>query len=238
MAQKLKTKTLHTSRGTAATAKKGFKRATPELAELLRLANLVPRDSDFLPPSLPPDVSELPDAIRLELSDHMRRPETWHMPFNKMIQGIRERARRRDLPDPSRPDHSEKYLRLAFPLMEQGAHYRRIFQAEANIDLIVEVNEQRLPYVRLIGEIGVFRKPDGTVELTYDDLNKILQEIDIEYIRRCGYEKCRRYFYAYRFKQPGCCAEHSTILRKARKAERDKDNRGLKMKRATKARKR
>jgi hypothetical protein len=222
MAKTTQHKRLQASPGTAATAKKGFRRATDELAELLRLANLeIPSGLD-LPASLPLDISELPPAIRLELSDHMRQPETWHLRIEEMIGKIRERVKKGALPDPGRPDYSEKYLRQSFPAIEQGTHYGRIVQAQENFGRIVAVNEKRLPYMNLIGEILTFKNPDGTASLGYDDFTEILREIDIEYIRRCGYEKCRRYFYAYRFKQPGCGPEHSALLRKRRKAEKDR----------------
>jgi hypothetical protein len=241
VAKRIQHKRLQASQGTAATAKKGFKRATNELAGLLRLANLdIPASFDYLPPSLPPDISELPPAIRLELSDHMRQPKTWHLQIEEMIGEIRRRVERGKLPDPTRPDYSEKYLRQSFPLMEQGTHYRRIVQARENFERIVAVNEKRLPYVNLIGEILTFKNPDGTASLGYDDFTEILREIDIEYIRRCALEECGKFFYAYRFQQPGCGPEHSALARKRRKAQRDKENKQFKnkKKRADSARKR
>lgn len=233
--QKRGPKDVLASRSTAATAKKGFKRAPTELDELLRLANLeVPPDWDFLPHNLPENLSDLPPAIRLELFDHMQNPEAWHVPLEEMVGKIRARIREGKLPEPNRPDYSEKYLRQSFPRIEQGAHYGRIFQAKENLNRIVAVNERKLPIVRLIGEIMATTNPDGTGSMTYDEFTEILQSIDMEYIRRCKYEKCGKFFYAYRFQQPGCGPEHSEILRKQRKADRDKANKLLKLKGKTK----
>lgn len=242
---------MQASRGTAATAKKGFRRASEKLTELIRMANLVPRDSSRsiilnddrweksrLPPTLPPDISVLPDAMRLELADHMSHPERWHLDLEKMLRQIRERVAKGNLPDPAKPDYSEKYLRQSFPTMEKATHYQRIWQAHENLERIVAVNESRLPWIQLVSEIGAFKEPDGTVTLSYDDFTEVIAEHDLEYIRRCPYEQCRLFFYAYRFQQPGCGPEHNDLLRKRRKAARDKKNKALKQKRASKARRR
>lgn len=219
-------KALQTPRGELGAARKGFKRPTPELKELLRLANLVPPDIDpayNLPYSLPEDPSELPSAVRLELFEHLQHPERWHVPLERMVEEIRERIRQGKLPDPNRPDYSEKYLRQSHARMEQAAHYRRIFRARENFGRLVA----GLPYVGLIGEIGAVRTPDGKTIITFDDdITQVLQDKknDLTYLRRCPIETCRKFFFAGRMQQPGDTPAHSDAIRKRKKRERDKAN--------------
>lgn len=214
------------SLGTVIRRSKGKKFPTREVREIVRLANLVPYEQP-LPTAMPADVSELPDAIRLELADHMRHPKAWHIPLEKIVKEIRHRNKLRQIPDRNKPDYSEKYLRRFHPIMEQGAHYRRIIQARENLDRLVAVNEQVLPHVNLVGEVGLFRKPDGSISLEYDDFTESLRDkrVRIAYLRRCKHRKCGRFFYATRLPQPGCIPAHSTLVRKERKRKRDKDNR-------------
>jgi hypothetical protein len=73
---------LHTPRSMGAIARKGFKRPNQDLAELLRLANLVPEEielperlNDESRDALVESISRLPDAVRLELLDCLNRPD-------------------------------------------------------------------------------------------------------------------------------------------------------------------
>src|SRR5687767_11172598 len=79
---------LHAPRGMAAIVRKGFKRPSQELAELLRLANLVPEEielperlNDESRDTLVDSISRLPDAVRLELLDCLNRPNPFIKDF-------------------------------------------------------------------------------------------------------------------------------------------------------------
>jgi hypothetical protein len=189
------------SRGTAATARKGFKRAPRDLEEWIRLANLVqpgalPDRLDlFVPgtwPSILEKIAKLEDPLRSELLAHSKLSERW-----RSVAG----------------DYDSDAQRVALTY----GYFARIQTAAT--------------YVRLLAR--------ADAEATLDTLESFVSSLryaELSYLRECP--QCRKVFYAGRATQLGCTPAHSSAIRKKRKQERDKENRNLKKKRASKAGKR
>lgn len=212
--QKPHAKALLTPRDERATTIKGFKRPSPELAELLRLANLVPT-SEELPQlrhrwgavligdaRMSPDaynlrkmIGSLPDAIRLDILENarLRTEPTWDREFQNCLAA---------------------YTR-----------YQTIVDARENLRRLID----RLPGP-LHFQVEATRE-NGKLKLQPADDDwavRALLSAELDYLSRCAYDKCERFFYAVRRGQPGCTPEHSDIIRKQRKRKRDKENRELK----------
>jgi len=210
-----KTKQTSAKSGVLPSRSTGLKQPPANLAEWIRLANLVPAET-YLPDIVVFDrfdngpswaevlerIFLLPPAVQNELITRSRRAPTadedeiWglkglHPDSNKMWQ----------------VDQHYNKIRTAY------LHLRMISQAESNSKSI-----------------------DPLESLVRD-----LRYADLSYLRQCAYEKCGKIFYAGKSIQPGCVPEHSGAVRKRNKRERDKLNRQdpyIKKKRAKTAPKR
>jgi hypothetical protein len=187
---------LQTPRETPVTASKGLKRPSPELAELLRLTNLVPTDMELpeikLESSLTKSLAEmgeeqmasLPDPIRLYL---------------------------REFPYPRDWSEGTKTI-MMFAL------YSVIRNARGNLRRIIDGTREPLRF-----QAEAKRGAKGKLELHPDWTVKALLTAEIDYLARCAYSKCGKFFYAGRLGQPGCIPDHSDIIRKQRKRDREKE---------------
>lgn len=192
-------------------------RRLEDLVEFIRLANLVP-EGTWLPPDLLPNLGS---------SGQINVGSTWPELLER-IQDLPERVRQelieRSRMEPATPEEREivgyDYEPELFRFSEVLQHYEKI----------------RIAYYNLRGLTR------GTASL--DPLENLLHALlyaKLPYLRRCGYEKCGKIFYASKFRQPGCTPEHSSNIRKANKRKRDNANRNdpkIKKKRAMAARKR
>lgn len=106
--------------------------------------------------------------------------------------------------------------------------YRLILNARENLHDLVEDPPDLL---RLRFQVDFGRGQDGKLELrgvnewSWDNWTiKALLSAEVDYLSRCAYGKCGKFFYAVRLGQPGCNPQHSNIIRKQRKRDRDKAN--------------
>lgn len=207
-------------RGMAAIAKKGFKHPSQELAELLRLANLVPEEielpqrlNDKSRDALIESISRLPDAVRLELLDSLNRPNPFIKEFIDWMGGT-------------------VWLQLNQEKVVSLAEMNEIFSVVERYDAIRTSREGFKEILRQ----SPFHSVETRVLLQIDKHHKIqtiplsrftraIAGVDARYLRQC--EVCKHFFFAGRLQQPGCTAQHSDIIRKRNKRARDKANREL-----------
>lgn len=214
---KLNHRTVLTPRETVAATRKGFKRPSPELAELLRLANLVPSNEELpqlryawgavlvgearMSPTaynLRKMIGSLPDAIRLDIIENA---------------GL--------ITEPT----SDPYSREFQNCLAAYRRYQTIVDARENLQRLIDRSPGPLHL-----QVEATRE-NGRLKLqpAEDDWAvKALLSAELDYLSRCAYDKCGRFFYAVRRGQPGCKPEHSDIIRKQRKRKRDKANNELK----------
>jgi hypothetical protein len=165
--------------------------AVSELAEFIRLANLVPEGA-WLPPELLPNLNTNP-ATWVELSDKLHQ-----------------------LPDSVRAELVEQSNQVQ-PTSEQLTWASLDTWRFAKV--LSHYEKIRIAYYNLR---GLLRK-----DSSLDSLESLLHALlyaKLVFLRRCGYEKCGKIFYASRQVQPGCTPAHSSIIRKIRKRENDKRN--------------
>jgi hypothetical protein len=209
---------LHAPRGMAATVRKGFKRPSQELAELLRLANLVPegielpeRLNDESRDTLVDSISRLPDAVRLELLDCLNRPDPFMKDFIDWM------------------GRGEVWLQLNQEKVVSLAEMNEIFSVVERYDAIRTSREGFKEVLRQspfhVVETWVLLQIDKhhTIQtIPLSRFTRAIAGVDARYLRQC--EVCKHFFFAGRLQQPGCIAQHSDIIRKRNKRARDKAN--------------
>ena len=192
-----------------------LKQPPADLAEFIRLANLVP-EGYWLPPELLPKWSQDASIPPGEINIGIAWPE------------LLERIQDQDFPEAVRRELIF-VSKIELSPEELTSAPRDVFRLSA---VLMHYEKIRIAYYNLRGLTR------GTASLDpLENLIHALFKADIGYLRRCAYQKCGKIFYAGRSVQPGCTPEHSTNVRKKNKRERDKQNRHPK-KRAKTARKR
>jgi len=194
--------------------KAGTKQAPSDLAEFIRLANLVPQGY-WLPPELVPNLDGLspekgPAGTTWgELSDRL----------HQLPESVRKELFDRSKIEPATAEEREivayDYFPESYRISQVLQHYEKI----------------RVAYYNL----------RGLTQDSIDPLNQLLQALghaDLSYLRRCPKADCGKIFYAGKHTQLGCSTEHSSAIRQQRKRDRDKLNRQNAKKRATPAPKR
>jgi hypothetical protein len=173
---------------------RGLKKPPRDLAEFIRLANLVP-EGKWLPPDLIPNlgssgeinigttwpellerIQELPEAVRAELI----RASNVVPPPEEFARGV----------------YSDRDLKNIFRFGAVLGHYEKIRVAYYNLRGLTQDSSSLDPLENLLHA------------LLYADLG---------YLRRCAYEPCGKIFYAGKSKQPGCTQRHSDNSRKKKK---------------------
>lgn len=208
--QNVEKKALVPSRGSR------LKQPPADLAEFIKLANLVP-EGYWLPPGLVPN----PDGLSPEKG---RAGTTWAELQEKL----------HDLPEAVRAELIARSRQVA-PTPEEltwcDLDTWRIGEVLSHYEKI------RVAYYNLRG----LTRRAASLDLL-ENLIHALFKADLGYLRRCAYEKCGKIFYAGRSVQPGCKPAHSSALRKQRKRETDRLGKQIKRdqikKRAQTARKR
>jgi hypothetical protein len=212
---------LHTPRSMAAIVRKGFKRPSQELAELLRLTNLVPQEielperlNDESRDTLVDSISRLPDAVRLELLDCLNRPIPLIKDFIDWV-GSGKASLQLD---------QEKVVALAemneiFSVVER---YDAIRTSREGFKEILRHSPFHVVKTWVLLQIDIHHIIQ-TIPLSR--FTRAIAGVDARYLRQC--EVCKHFFFAGRLTQPGCTAQHSDIIRKRNKRARDKANRVL-----------
>jgi hypothetical protein len=212
---------LHTPRSMGAIARKGFKRPNQDLAELLRLANLVPEEielperlNDESRDALVESISRLPDAVRLELLDCLNRPDPFIKDFIDWM------------------GTGTVWLELNQEKVVALGEMNEIFSVVERYDAIRTSREGFKEILRQspfhVVETWVLLQIDKhhTIQtIPLSRFTRAIAGVDARYLRQC--EVCKRFFFAGRLQQPGCTAQHSDIIRKRNKRARDKANREL-----------
>jgi hypothetical protein len=210
---------LHTPRSMGAIARKGFKRPNQDLAELLRLANLVPEEielperlNDESRDALVESISRLPDAVRLELLDCLNRPD----PFIKdFIDWMGTGTVWLEL-------NQEKVVGEMNEIFSVVERYDAIRTSREGFK---EILRQSPFHVVKSGVLLHIDKHHTIQTIPLHRFTRAIAGVDARYLRQC--EVCKRFFFAGRLQQPGCTAQHSDIIRKRNKRARDKANREL-----------
>jgi hypothetical protein len=194
--------------------KAGTKIAPPDLAEFIRLANLVP-EGEWLPPVgvLLPNLDGLTPEVKPPGS-------TWGELLER-IQDLPE-AVRAELIKASRqveptPEELTWISLEGWRFSEVLRHYEQIRVAYNNLRGLASRAESLDPLSQLLQALG---------------------RADLSYLRRCAKAGCENIFYAGKHTQKGCSDTCSNAIRQQRKRDRDRENRQNKKKRTTPARKR
>ena len=216
---------LQAAHGTAAMAKKGFKRPSPELAELLRLANLVPADVGLpqikmqdrpgQPLSLHRMVATLPDAVRLDLLETCALPSDFVMTRQHESWGATMGVLEMHAPLALVPNRQHEFWCCAMAMVR----YQTIRDARENLRRLVDKTGEPLRF-----QAQASSGPKGKLKLQFDWGVEALLGAELDYLSRCAYSKCGAFFYAGRRGQPGCFLEHSNTIRKQRKRDADRAN--------------
>jgi hypothetical protein len=181
-----------------------------DLAEWIRLANLVPvgaRLPDLWEtnewPVLVEQIAKLEDPLRSELLDH------------------------------STTANAEAWLR------EQEPVYAQFMRSKLD-SVRFELALKHYDRIRIAAQLlRMFSLTEAEHPYNYaESLVSTLRYADLSYLRQCAYAPCGKVFYAGKSTQFGCTPEHSSNVRKRRKRERDKFNEERKKKRAKTARER
>jgi hypothetical protein len=207
-----------------------IKTPNPELAELIRLANLATHEIDLPDPPLDPRsdsewLKSLPDRVRLELLEHKEQPEKWSS----------------RVPPPDKTIVKTVWGAFA-PVFAMIDHYnlilasRKVLQAIVNKDL-KPVRVPMTAWFRL-------HKDKKTAELALDEesmppvvgqIVKALKDADVSYLKRCPI--CGNYFYGRREASVVCEPKSKCAATYAKRQER-KNKKLREQKRAQTARKR
>lgn len=175
--------------------KTGVKQPPPDLAEFIRLANLVP-DGEWLPPDLIPNLGSTG-----EIDVGTAWPELLERLHELPWEEVREELFAVSKIEPS-PEKLTWASRDVFRLSAVLMHYERI----------------RIAYYNLRGLTQDSIDP-------LNQLLIALGNADLSYLKRCPKADCGKLFYAGKHTQAGCSPDHSNAIRQQRKRDRDKDNR-------------
>lgn len=170
-------------------------RAASELADFIRLANLVP-EGYWLPPDLIPNLGS---------TGSIDARATW----TELLERIH------DLPEPVRAELIG-VSKIELSAEELTWASRDIFRLS---NVLMHYEKIRIAYYNLRG----LTRDTASLDPLENLLHALLYA-KLGLLRRCAYEKCGTIFYASRQVQPGCTPAHSSIIRKIRKRENDKRN--------------
>ncbi len=179
-------------------AARGFKRPPRDLSEWIRLANLI-RPGQQLPELFGGGQISWPVVLEwiAQLEDPLR---SEMLAYSELPEGWE-----------SQSENIGSYFGVN---KTRPAEVVRILRTQ---DHFIRI-QIAVTYIRLL----VRPEAEGTLD-RFESFIASLRYAELSYLRQC--EVCSDVFYAKRKTQLGCTPEHSSIIRKRRKRERDKANR-------------
>lgn len=199
----------------------GLKQTPEGLEEWIRLANLVPPGT-----VLPELVPESP-TVNTTTSPNVRLRGCLVLSWDRGLERLYE------LP----PDVQTELITASKAEVprEVKDHFPPSFlPPESNFWRMVLMSE-RYNKIRAACQLREITSTKDTDPI--ETLVSVLRRTDLNYLRQCELSDCANIFYATKSRQPGCCPDHSTKVRRKRKYKKDVESRHPK-RRAKTARKR
>lgn len=199
-----------------------LRRISKPLTRLLQIANAVPRSSsvDLGNPDLPSD-REIASGGGFQQAY----AASWSARVRDLVAHWAPPAKKYVLNGPQFPESDNRYAEVIAvrDLLSRLADVNQGRTRSGRIDIAVDVPES----VEMVSTIKLTLKgPPVSAALQANGLvGTLLACADLDRVKRCAHEKCRKLFFAARMNRPCCSERCRNKYKQKRHREREKENR-------------
>jgi hypothetical protein len=202
------------SQETPAKLKRGIKRPSPELAELIRMVNLAPENL-VLPQLRPGPWRDVPiESVTLE-EEFRDLPLEVQLDLRERYESIRDRATRNQCAL-STYEQIRRGRELLYALIDRYRKPSPLIPFSLDDEPVLMLGGG---HIQIVSEKSRLGKTIRRAEVHISPFGKAIDGVEVDYIRRC--EACSKVFFAGSDNQP-CCSQKCA---KIRRQKRWRDNR-------------